>query len=242
MGRTAAEVPAVTRPLFSREAEEAARRLMVLDVDDLATALKVGRPIAAENKLRYEAFFDDSVPVVPAVLAYTGIVFRYLRPGDFSANDFGQAQRHLWITSFLYGLLRPLDGIRPYRLEGDVVLPGDAATETRFDYWRPRLTDVLIDSVRADDGVLVNLASAEMKRLFDWRRVARETTVVTPVFKVAHGGGLRTVVVYAKMCRGAMARHLLLGDGTGTEKMEAFDWEGFHLRSRKDGEWLFANE
>ncbi len=177
---------------------------------------------AAESALRLHRFLEPSQEPVPAVLAYTGIVFRYLHPETFTAADFSYAQRHLFITSFLYGLLRPLDGIRPYRLEGNVRLP-DADGPTRFAYWQPRLTDLLIKAVQADDGVLVNLASAEMKRLFDWRRVCASVRVVTPEFRVMDGGRLRSVVVYAKMCRGAMARFILQQRLTDVAGLSAFN-------------------
>ena len=78
-----------------------------------------------------------------------------------------------------------------------------------FDYWKPLLTDVLIDSVQADDGVLLYLASGEMKRLFDWARVERTVQVISPEFRVMQGDKQKTIVVYAKMMRGALTRHVL---------------------------------
>lgn len=222
MGHTAAAVPAVTQPAFAAEAAGAVRQLLALGPDALARALHVSGRTAAESALRLHRFLEPSQEPVPAVLAYTGIVFRYLHPETFTAADFSYAQRHLFITSFLYGLLRPLDGIRPYRLEGNVRLP-DADGPTRFAYWQPRLTDLLIKAVQADDGVLVNLASAEMKRLFDWRRVCASVRVVTPEFRVMDGGRLRSVVVYAKMCRGAMARFILQQRLTDVAGLSAFN-------------------
>lgn len=85
---------------------------------------------------------------MPAVCAYTGAVFKRILPKDFSAEDFRYAQEHLRITSFLYGLLRPLDGIKPYRLEGDVRLPEKGGI-SMFDYWKPLLTDYFIEIGRA---------------------------------------------------------------------------------------------
>ena len=149
MGHTAAAVPAVTQPAFAAEAAGAVRQLLALGPDALARALHVSGRTAAESALRLHRFLEPSQEPVPAVLAYTGIVFRYLHPETFTAADFSYAQRHLFITSFLYGLLRPLDGIRPYRLEGNVRLP-DADGPTRFAYWQPRLTDLLIKAVQAD--------------------------------------------------------------------------------------------
>ena len=132
------------------------------------------------------------------------------------------------MTSFLYGLTRPLDGIKNYRLEGNVVLP-EHDGQTLFQFWRTRLTDVLIDAVKADDGVLFFLASGEMKQLFDWKRVTKEVKVIMPTFQVMTNGKLKTIVVYTKMMRGALARHLITNRVTATEDWLSFEYEGFAL-------------
>jgi cytoplasmic iron level regulating protein YaaA (DUF328/UPF0246 family) len=123
-------------------------------------------------------------------------------------------------------LMRPFDAIRPYRLEGDVVLsePGD---RTLFTYWQQRLTDTLIADVKQAGGTLCNLASEEMKGLFDWKRVEREVRIVTPEFRVRKNGKLTTVVIYTKMCRGEMTRFILKNEPTNPEALRTFTWEGF---------------
>ena len=222
MGHTPADVPAMTPPHFQAEAEQTVRELQTWTAEELGTALKINAQQAAENALRMAHFFADDTPVVPALLAYTGIVFQQIDAEHFTAADFDYAQQHLFITSFLYGLLRPLDGIRPYRMEGNVRIPmGDGPT--RFDYWKGLLTDVLIDAVKADDGVLLNDASAEMKRLFDWRRVQREVQVLTPDFKTVLGDREKSVVVYTKMCRGLLARHVLKNRVTSVDELMAYE-------------------
>ena len=142
-------------------------------------------------------------------------------PKDFTADDFRYAQEHLRITSFLYGLLRPLDGIKPYRLEGDVCLPEKGGV-SMFDYWKPLLTDCFIAEIKRQGGVLVNLASGEMKELFDWKRVEKEVRVVTPEFRIWKDGGLKTVVIYAKMCRGEMVRYIIKERVDSPEGLRAF--------------------
>ena len=203
--RSSVPTPRTTRPAYRSEASELAAGLATLPTDELARLLRVNRRIAAENRLRYGRFHGDDDAAIPALTAYTGIVFKRIDPASFTDADFEYAQRHLNITSFLYGLLRPLDAIRTYRLEGDAVLPG-RGDETMFSYWQSRLTDDLLGRIHADDGILVNLASGEMKRLFDWKRVCREARVITPEFRVREGDRLKTVVVYTKMCRGEMTR------------------------------------
>lgn len=219
-------VPFTTHPPFEAEASDMALRLAGLTTDEMERMLRVNHALAAENRLRYCRFHDADNRPLPALLAYTGIVFKHMAPEDFTPDDFRYAQEHLNITSFLYGLLRPLDLIRNYRLEGDAVLPGHAGLN-QFAYWQPRLTDVLLERIHADDGILLNLASEEMKRLFDWKRITREAKVVTPDFRVRKGDKLRTIVVYAKMCRGEMARYVLKERLASPEALKGFAWEGF---------------
>ena len=237
--RSAIRTPRTTEPVFRAEADAGAAALASLPTDDLARILRVNRTIASENRRRYASFHDAET--LPALTAYTGIVFKRLDPSTFTAEEFEYTQEHLNITSFLYGLLRPLDAIRPYRLEGDAVLPG-SDEETRFSFWQKRLTDPFIHKILADDGVLLNLASAEMKRLFDWRRLCREVRVITPEFRIHEGERLKTVVVYTKMCRGEMTRFVLKGRIDDPEIVKTFEWEGFRFdpgRSRGD-DWIFT--
>ena len=127
-----------------------------------------------------------------------------------------------------YGLLRPLDVIRAYRLEGDVVLP-ELGNQTLFSYWRSRLTDTFIEDIRSAGGILCNLASDEMKSLFDWKRVESEVRVVTPEFHVWKNGKLATIVVYTKMSRGEMTRFILKNKIGNPEELKGFSWEGFEF-------------
>lgn len=221
-------VPAASQPLFADVADRLAAQLAALSAEELGRLLRVNARLAAENRRRYLAFHD--APQLAAITAYTGIVLKRIDPQSFSSEDFAWAQEHLNITSFLYGLLRPLDAIRPYRLEGDAMLPA-AGERTLFEFWRERLTETLMERVRQDDGVLVNLASGEMKRLFDWPRVVREVRVITPEFRVREGERLKTVVVYAKMCRGEMTRRILRERITDPEALRDFEWEGFRFDS-----------
>lgn len=238
-GTSTVPTPRATAPRHAAEAADLAARMAALPTEELARLLRVNSRIAAENRRRYLGFHDQSA-TLPAIAAYTGIVYKRLDPATFTEADFAYAQQHLNITSFLYGLLRPLDAIRPYRLEGNVRLPG--SDQTVFDYWRERLTDDLLEKIRTDDGVLVNLASGEMKRLFDWPRIRREVRIIAPEFRVHDGDRLRTVVVYTKMCRGEMTRHILRDRTADPETLKSFEWEGFRFDaalSRGD-DWVFT--
>ena len=152
--RCSVVVPEVTVPKFETEAVRNALEMSQYSVSELERLLRVNTKIAAENRLRFHDFCSEENRSMPAVCAYTGAVFKRILPKDFSAEDFRYAQEHLRITSFLYGLLRPLDGIKPYRLEGDVRLPEKGGI-SMFDYWKPLLTDYFIEEIKNCGGVLI---------------------------------------------------------------------------------------
>ena len=224
--RTSVGVPEITVPYFQAEAVQNALDMGQFSAADLERLLRINSKIAAENYLRYQDFFSEANSAMPAICAYTGAVFKRIVPNDFSEDDFRYAQEHMRITSFLYGLLRPLDGIKPYRLEGDVRLP-ERGGMTMFDYWKPLLTDYFIADIKRQGGILVNLASGEMRDLFDWKRVEEEVRVITPEFQVWKGGQLKTIVIYAKMCRGEILRYIIKNRIENPEDLKAFTWEGF---------------
>lgn len=241
----------LTTPMFQHQADSFARDMMQYDVDTIADMLGCSRQIAVQNKLRFMCFFDEDKPKLPAILAYYGQAYKHLKAETMSGDDLLFANSHLWITSFLYGLLRPLDGIRPYRMEGKVTLPS-ADGKNLFNFWnqrtkqeqnracsnyslhvggrakvKPYLTDVLIESVKADDGILVHLATEEFQHLFDWKRVCEEVHVIQPLFYVRKGHDLKMQAVWAKTCRGAMTRYIIDHRLTSPGQLYGFRYEGF---------------
>ena len=235
------QVPFTTQPYFIDEARQNVMDMSQFSMEELGRLLKINSKLAAENYFRYHNFFSSEDKGLPAILSYTGIVFKRLAVKDFSDDDFRYAQEHLLITSFLYGLLRPLDVIKNYRLEGDVRLP-ERGNISMFDYWKPVLTDFFIAEIKKQGSVLINLASNEMKELFDWKRVCREVRVITPDFQVYKNGKLSTVVIYAKMCRGEMTRFILKSRIENPEQIKSFEWEGFcYNENESSGDhWVFT--
>ena len=235
------QVPFTTQPYFIDEARQNVMDISQFSMEELGRLLKINSKLAAENYFRYHNFFSSEDKGLPAILSYTGMVFKRLAVKDFSDDDFRYAQEHLLITSFLYGLLRPLDVIKNYRLEGDVRLP-ERGNISMFDYWKPVLTDFFIAEIKKQGSVLINLASNEMKELFDWKRVCREVRVITPDFQVYKNGKLSTVVIYAKMCRGEMTRFILKSRIENPEQIKSFEWEGFcYNENESSGDhWVFT--
>ena len=146
-----AERPPLTTPLFQSTADTLAAEMARMDVDELARQLDCSHKIAAENLKRYHAY--ATATKLPAILAYNGQAYKHLRAASLGEEALIYAQKHLWITCFLYGILRPMDGIVPYRMEHCVSL--DATNDKPVNqFWKNRLTEVLIDSVKRDDGIL----------------------------------------------------------------------------------------
>ena len=153
-----------------KSSPDIARDMVQYSAETIAEMLGCSQQIAAQNRLRYMRFFDDGAKL-PAILAYHGQAYKHLKAETLNVDDLNYSQEKLWITSFLYGLLRPLDAILPYRMEGNVELPSGEG-QNMFGFWKRRLTDLLIDAVKADGGTLIHLATEEYQQLFDWQRVA----------------------------------------------------------------------
>ncbi len=233
--------PPVTMPKFIHHAKEIAMMCNTLSKEELGKALHVTNKLAAQNYKRFQSFpTDENIPL-PAITSYTGIVFKHINPADFTAEDWHFAQEHLLITSFLYGLLRPLDLIKTYRLEGNIKLP-ELNGQTLFAYWRPILTDMFIRNIKKEGGILINLASAEMKDLFDWKHISREIQIITPEFYHIYNGKPRTTVIYTKMCRGEMTRYIIKNHINSPEKLKDFNWEGYCYNPEfsQDNRWAFT--
>lgn len=234
--------PFISVPCYRKEAAEIALQMSQFSVEELECLLHINAKIAVANYRRYQAFHADATQQLPALLAYTGIVFKRLNPSDFTEEEFRYAQEHLRLTSFCYGLLRPMDAICPYRLEGDVQLP-EWGNQTLFSYWQSRLTDSFLKEVKANGGVLCYLASDEMRGLFDWKRVEKEVKVITPEFRVWKNGKLSTIVVYTKMSRGEMTRFILKNRIENPEELKHFTWEGFEFNESlsNTSKYVFTN-
>ena len=166
-----------------------------------------------------------------------------LSPKDFTEEDFLFSQEHMRFVSGCYGLLRPLDLIKPYRMEFDVKIP-ELGDGNMYAFWKDRQTNILIHDVRQGDGILLNLASLDIQPSFQWKEVERSVRIITPEFKIWKNGKAETIVIYAKMCRGQMSRYLIKNRISDPEALKAFTWEGFSYKeSMSEGDnWVFLQE
>lgn len=231
----------VTEPLFKDVAERIADEMARMDVGEISSQFHCSMKIAAENWQRFHNFHVDAP--MPAIMAFNGQAYKHLKATELTKADLEFASQHLWITCFLYGLLRPMDAVVPYRMENDVKLELTDDLPVN-NYWRNivkntdgrSLTDILIDSIKSDDGLLVHLSTEEYEHLFQWQQVCREVQVVQPMFYVRKGNRLSVQAVWAKSCRGAMLRYILQNHITDVELLKSFSYEGFNYVPSMDDE------
>jgi hypothetical protein len=216
-----------TRPSFRAEAEELAQVARGLDVGDLQKLMKISENLARLNAGRFAEF--GTMAEKPAALAFAGDTYQGLEAGSLDADEMAWAQDHFRILSGLYGLLRPLDAIEPYRLEMGSRLATDRG-RTLYDYWGDRISRALNAQAReigAD--VLVNCASQEYFGAVD--RAALDLRVITPVFMEEKAGTAKIVSFYAKKARGAMARFVIQHRLTDPEALKDFDTGGYRYNA-----------
>jgi len=193
----------------------------------IASLMDLSDKLASLNAARYEAWSPrfSAKNARPAVLAFDGDVYDGLQARQLKPADLAWAQSHLAILSGLYGVLRPLDLMQPYRLEmGTSLAVGPAAN--LYQFWGARLAEYLNEQLAGDKSpVVVNLASQEYFKSVD-RQVLR-ARVIECVFEDWSAGKYKIVSFFAKKARGLMARYVIQKRLTSPRKLEGFDLEGY---------------
>lgn len=216
-----------TVPAFQQDAVHLAGVARRLGPGDLSKLMGISDKLAKLNAARFAAFAAEPAPeaVKPAALIFAGDTYAGLEAGSLEADDLRFAQDRLRILSGLYGLLRPLDAIQPYRLEMGSRLK-TAKGDTLYAYWGDRLAQALNAAAQAaGTDVLVNCASQEYFGAVDLASL--KLRVITPVFMEQRPDGPRIVSFYAKKARGAMARFIVAHRLTDPEGLTDFDSGGY---------------
>ncbi len=196
-------------------------------IDDLIKLLNISYGLAELNLERYQKWQPPFTleNAKQAILAFNGDVYEGLRANEMKDDDFDFAQKHLRILSGLYGVLRPLDLIQPYRLPMGTKLVNPRG-KNLYQFWGDIITEVLNDVLEdLTDRVLVNLASNEYFKAIKPEKLI--APVVTPVFKEYKNGHLRVISFYAKKARGMMARFVILNRITKLEDLKEFKVGGY---------------
>jgi uncharacterized protein len=229
-----------TVPRFPDKSAELVGLLRSFSHDELKELMSVSAEIAALTFERYSRWEAGTENLRQAVFAFRGDVYRGMEPESFSAKDLDFAQDRLRIISGLYGLLRPLDLIRPYRLEMGVKLKTPAGNSL-YSFWSDTITEALNEELRDHkEKVLVNLASQEYFKAIDPGKL--EGTVVTPVFKEYRDGVYKVIGIIAKKARGRMTRFIIqnrLGQADGIKHFN-LDGYGYDDNMSSENEWVFT--
>lgn len=231
-------LPATERRLLEDTAS-LARTARGRTVAELRRLMGISDDLARLNRARFQAFDPDSTAGVQAALAFAGDVYEGLKARELDPAGLAWAQDHVRILSGLYGLLRPLDRIQPYRLEMGTRLKTRRGA-TLYDFWGDRISKCLnADAEGRTDPVLVNLASQEYFGAIDAR--ALKLPVVTPHFRESKGGESRIVSFFAKKARGGMTRFAIDQRIERAEDLKAFDHDGYRFdkSASSDTEWIF---
>lgn len=236
--------PMPSRPAFSADAGELVRRMREFDRDGLARLMSLSEPLAELNVARFKSYRLSGAGSLarPAVLAFNGDVYDGLSARTLDEDGLAFAQRHVRILSGLYGVLRPLDVMQPYRLE-----MGTALSTTRgrnlYEFWGDKPARALRRAL-ADTGgkTLVNLASEEYFSAVDRRALA--APIIQPVFQERRAKGWQVVSFSAKQARGRMTRFAIDQRLTEPQGLKDFRLDGYAFDAADSTEttWYFRRE
>ena len=211
-------------PAFMEQTEEVVRFLQGLSYGDAKKLWACNDRIAEQNYDRLQNM-DLYHQLTPAILSYEGIAYQYMAPSVFENGQFAYVQEHLRILSAFYGVVRPMDGVTPYRLEMQAKAK-IAGTKDLYDYWGDRLYRAVLD----DSRVIINLASKEYSRCIE-KYLQPEDVYITCVFGESNGEKVVQKGVYAKMARGEMVRFMAENRIGSPEEMKGFDRLGYAFRA-----------
>jgi cytoplasmic iron level regulating protein YaaA (DUF328/UPF0246 family) len=231
-----------TPPPLLDQAETLMKTLKPLGPVDIAQLMKLSDALAELNYERFQAWqtpFDPKV-AKQAALMFQGDVYQGLGAENLSETELAYLQRHLRILSGLYGVLRPLDQMLPYRLEMGTKLATERGKDL-YQFWGGRITDVINETLSdLDSRVLVNLASNEYFKAVQKKRL--NATVITPQFKDWKNGQYKMISFHAKKARGLMARYAAQNRIEQVEDLKYFDLDGYGFAPDLSSEhnWVFT--
>ncbi len=218
---------APTHPQFVDEAQALIKKLKPMSVKRLTELMSVSEALAALNRGRYKAWSPEFTEANsrPAIYAFKGDVYLGLDAPTLTAEDIDYAQGHLRMLSGLYGVLRPLDRMQPYRLEMGTKL-AVRSSKNLYQFWDEKITEALnADLAATESEALVNLASNEYFKAVKPKLLPGR--VITPIFKDWKSDRYKVISFFAKKARGAMARFLIQNRVRDLDGLLAFDGDGY---------------
>lgn len=238
----APDAPRATKPALAKHTAELAETTRKLTRAKIKTLMGVSDKLADLNYERFQAFHANGKAegAKQAVLAFNGDVYLGLDAATLDNDDLVFAQDHLRTLSGLYGLLRPLDAIQPYRLEMGSKLKNLRGGDLHA-FWGDLISKEINKALKSHaDATVINLASNEYFSAVD--RFALKFPVITPAFKEEKDGRLRSLMFYAKRARGLMARWIIQNRVERHDDLKEFSLEGYSFQpdGSDDQTWLFT--
>lgn len=232
-----------TQPDFLDDACELIDQLKNLEPHQVSNLMSISDKLGQLNAERFRAW---STPFTPdnarqAILAFKGDVYTGLDAESFNDDDFTFAQKHLRMLSGLYGLLKPLDLMQPYRLEMGTKFENQRGKDL-YAFWDNRLTKALNRLLAEDDQVLVNLASNEYFKSV--KKKDLEGRLITPQFKDWKNGQYKMISFYAKKARGLMCRYAIQNRISQADDLKGFNLEGYYFSEDQSDKnnWVFLRD
>lgn len=216
-----------TQPTMLEHASELVDVCKTLTPADLSSLMSISDKLAGLNVARFNSWSMpfDTDNAKQAVLAFNGDVYTGLEATTFSESDFEYAQDNMRILSGLYGLLKPLDLMQPYRLEMGTKLANPRGKHL-YDFWGSLITEKLNETLlNQDDPILINLASNEYFKSVKKKELKGE--IITPAFKDWKNGQYKMISFFAKKARGLMARYIIQNKVTTMDELLKFDLGGY---------------
>ncbi|MCU7851058.1 MAG: peroxide stress protein YaaA [Candidatus Thiodiazotropha sp. (ex Monitilora ramsayi)] len=230
-----------TKPAMLKQSQQLIDNLRNYSALDLAELMKLSMKLSALN---FDRYHDWRTPFTTknakqAALAMKGDVYNGLDAESLNEDDLKFAQQHLRILSGLYGVIRPLDLMQPYRLEMGTKLPNEQGKDL-YAFWGEDITQAINKALKAQgDDILVNLASNEYYKSIKPKLV--KGRIITPQFKEKKNGTYRMIGVYAKKARGLMSRYIIENRLEDPEQIKGFKTDGYRFSKQqsKDDQWVF---
>ena len=241
---TPSKTSVYTTPDYMGDSKLLIKQLRNYSAMDLAELMHLSMKLAELNFDRYEAWKPTCTEknAKQSVLAFQGDVYQGLDAASLNASELKFAQQHLRILSGLYGILRPLDLMQPYRLEMGTRLETSRG-KNLYEFWGSTLTEGLnkhLKKIKSD--TLINLASNEYFKSVKPKEL--NATIITPAFKEFKNGDYKMIGIYAKRARGLMSRYIIKNKLKNPEDIKDFDDEGYRFNSKlsKDNNWVFTRK
>ena len=229
-------------PVFYKETLQLVRIMQKKTLPDLARMMRISPKLAALNLERFQDWRKQSRTVKQALLAFKGDVYIGLEAETYTERDLAFAQKNLRILSGLYGLLKPLDMIQPYRLEMGSKLKTRQG-DTLYGYWGNRITTEIVSELQTHrNKTLVNLASQEYFKAVNPSLLPAR--LITPVFKDYNNGTYKVLSFFAKKARGSMATFIVKNRITRPEDIKDFAVDGYRYNDgySSDDVWVFTRK